>query len=51
MYSIHDELKDKQFELEITWICDESGRKHTLVPADLKAAAEEAGKTAKEEEE
>mmetsp|Transcript_9593 Transcript_9593/g.28054 ORF Transcript_9593/g.28054 Transcript_9593/m.28054 type:complete len:249 (+) Transcript_9593:61-807(+) len=50
MYSIHDEVKDKQFELEITWICDESGRKHVQVPADLKAAAEAAAKAAKEEE-
>jgi len=49
MYTIHDEVKDKQFELEMTWICDESGRKHTLIPADLKAAAEAAGKAAKEE--
>lgn len=49
MYSVHDE-KEKAFELEISWVCDESGKKHTLVPADLKAAAEAVAKAAKEEE-
>lgn len=51
MYSVHDDIKEKTFELEISWVCDESGKKHTLVPADLKEAAEKAAKEAKEAEE
>jgi len=50
VYSLHDEVKDKPFELELSWVCDESGKKHQLVPkevldlalaAGVKAAADE----------
>lgn len=37
---VHDEAKDKEFELELTWICEESNNKHTLVPKELKDEAE-----------
>eukprot|EP00301_Raphidiophrys_heterophryoidea_P026797 c932_g1_i1.p1 GENE.c932_g1_i1~~c932_g1_i1.p1 ORF type:complete len:272 (-),score=78.49 c932_g1_i1:669-1427(-) len=40
IHSTHDENKDKPFELEMSWICDESGCKHQLVPDDLVAEAE-----------
>lgn len=46
---MHDDNKDKEFELEMTWICTESGNKHSLVPADLLAEAEEKAKAALEE--
>jgi 20S proteasome subunit alpha 7 len=36
----HDESKDKDFELELTWICNESGNKHRIVPQELKDEAE-----------
>lgn len=39
IYYLHDEVKDKPFELELTWVCDESGRKHTLVPEELRQEA------------
>lgn len=42
---MHDEAKDKDFELEISWISPSNGWKHTPVP---KAIAEEAEKKAKE---
>jgi 20S proteasome subunit alpha 7 len=35
IYSVHDDVKDKDFELEMSWICEESDRKHQRVPAEL----------------
>ncbi|ORX69685.1 N-terminal nucleophile aminohydrolase [Linderina pennispora] len=35
IYSAHDETKDKLFELELSWVCEESGRKHQRVPKEL----------------
>ena len=37
----HDESKDREYELELTWICEESGRKHRLVPDDLLVEAKQ----------
>jgi len=48
IYQIHDDVKDKPFELEISWICPESNNQHQMVPADLKAHAEERAKAAAE---
>lgn len=31
IYGVHDEAKDKAFELEMSWICDESNREHQRV--------------------
>ncbi|KDN38324.1 putative PRE10-20S proteasome subunit C1 [Tilletiaria anomala UBC 951] len=45
IYKVHDDAKDKDFELEISWIGPESGGKHQMVPADIIA---EAGRKAKE---
>uniref|UniRef100_A0A0E0KQP1 Proteasome subunit alpha type n=2 Tax=Oryza punctata TaxID=4537 RepID=A0A0E0KQP1_ORYPU len=28
VYGVHDEAKDKDFELELSWVCDESKRQH-----------------------
>lgn len=46
IYSVHDEVKDKHFELELSWIGEETGGKHELVPQALydeaKKYAEEA---------
>lgn len=47
IYKLHDDIKEKAFELEMTWICDESDRKHTRIPADLLAEAVTAAKDAK----
>lgn len=50
IYQVHDEAKDKAFELELSWVCDESNRMHERVPADLHAAAVAAAKASLEEE-
>jgi 20S proteasome subunit alpha 7 len=46
---VHDDNKDRDFELEMTWVCEESKMKHALVPADLMAEAEAKAKAALEE--
>lgn len=48
IFKNHDELKDKKFELELGWICDESNRQFTHVPRDFR---EEVVKKAIEEKE
>jgi len=48
VYNHHDEAKDKTFELEMTWICDESKQTHVSVPADLRDNAIRLAKEAKE---
>ncbi len=35
----HDDLKDKPFELELSWVCAESGWRHEVVPEELRAGA------------
>ena len=49
IHLVHDDNKDKEFELEMTWISPESAMKHTAVPADLLAEADAKGKAALEE--
>lgn len=44
IHQVHDEAKDKDFELELSWISPVSGWKHMTVP---KAIADEAEKKAK----
>jgi hypothetical protein len=43
IYTVHDEAKDKAFELELSWITSETKR-HEFVPKDI---AEEAERLAK----
>ena len=46
IYSVHDEVKDRHFELELSWIGKETQGTHQLVPQDIyneaKTYAEEA---------
>jgi 20S proteasome subunit alpha 7 len=49
IHLVHDDNKDKDFELEMTWVCAESGNKHKAVPAELLAEADAKGKAALEE--
>jgi 20S proteasome subunit alpha 7 len=35
IHIVHDEAKDKSFELEMTWICEDSLMKHVPVPQEL----------------
>ena len=46
LYSAHDESKDREFELELSWICPESGMRHQHVPSDLFAEAQQYAKDA-----
>eukprot|EP00823_Brevimastigomonas_motovehiculus_P009668 TRINITY_DN9397_c0_g1_i1.p1 TRINITY_DN9397_c0_g1~~TRINITY_DN9397_c0_g1_i1.p1 ORF type:complete len:286 (-),score=57.14 TRINITY_DN9397_c0_g1_i1:366-1223(-) len=39
IYKLHDDIKDKEFELELSWVCDESKKQHELVPAKLREEA------------
>jgi len=35
LHKSHEEMKEKKFELEMTWVCPESGYIHQHVPRDL----------------
>lgn len=48
IYKLHDDVKDKDFELEMSWVCDESDKKHVQVPAELRDAAIKEAREAKE---
>uniref|UniRef100_A0A7S0LAB8 Proteasome subunit alpha type n=1 Tax=Coccolithus braarudii TaxID=221442 RepID=A0A7S0LAB8_9EUKA len=47
LYAQHDPAKDKPLEIELSWVCDATNRLHQLVPAVLKAEAEDAAKAAR----
>ena len=52
IHVLHDEGKDKPFELEMSWLCEESGWVHKGVPRDyIKEAVEWAKKDIEEAEE
>ena len=48
MHLIRDSSKEKPLELEMGWLCEENGFKHTHVPKELVKQADIAGKTALE---
>ena len=50
IYLAHDEAKDKDFELELSWICNESGGKHQFVPKDIALEAERLAKASLNDE-
>ncbi|CAG8761525.1 nucleophile aminohydrolase [Gigaspora rosea] len=49
IYTVHDEAKDKEFELELSWITEEN-RRHQFVPDDIAAEAERLAKESLNEE-
>jgi len=49
IYTVHDEVKDKDFELDLSWICAESKYEHQMVPKEIAAEAERYAKAALEE--
>lgn len=51
MLTLHDEVKDKPYELELSWICEESGWKHAMVSKELRDEATQWAKDKVEEEE
>lgn len=44
IHLVHDDAKDKDFELEMSWICNESLNIHEAVPIDILAEAERLAK-------
>lgn len=51
IYTLHDESKDKPFELEMSWLSEGTGWKHKGVPKDVIAEATEWAKKEIEEAE
>jgi len=50
IHMVHDEVKDKSFELEMSWIGEASDGKHQRVPKKLITEAEELAKKSMEED-
>uniref|UniRef100_U5EZB3 Proteasome subunit alpha type n=1 Tax=Corethrella appendiculata TaxID=1370023 RepID=U5EZB3_9DIPT len=50
IYQVHDELKDKDFKLELSWVCQASNGIHQTVPLELYTAANRAGQEAMDED-
>uniref|UniRef100_A0A8C6SWL0 Proteasome 20S subunit alpha 3 n=1 Tax=Neogobius melanostomus TaxID=47308 RepID=A0A8C6SWL0_9GOBI len=50
IYIVHDEVKDKAFELELSWVGDVTNGRHELVPKDVREEAEKYAKDSLEEE-
>ncbi|XP_043284816.1 proteasome subunit alpha type-3 [Venturia canescens] len=50
IYLVHDELKDKQFELEMSWVGAHTRGKHERVPQEIKAEAESKARQAMAED-
>lgn len=48
IYLVHDELKDKNFELELSWVSAETNGRHERVPDNVFAEAEKSAKQAME---
>lgn len=44
LHSVHDD--EKPFELELSWVCEDSNNEFKRVPADLVAEASAAAKAA-----
>jgi 20S proteasome subunit alpha 7 len=51
IYKLHDEVKDKELELELSWVCDESNRLHVPVPDPYRSEAIRLAQEAKKREE
>jgi len=51
IYALHDDVKDKPFELELSWVCDESKREQVLVPDKMRDEAVERAQAAKKKAE
>lgn len=51
IYTVHDEVKDKAFELELSWVGKDTQGRHQFVPAEIQADAEKLAKKAMEDSE
>lgn len=43
IFQVHDELKDKLFKMELSWVCELSDGIHQMVPDDWYNKAHTAG--------
>lgn len=50
IYQVHDELKDKKFELELSWVGEASNGFHSVVPKEIYDEANKAGNDAMNDE-
>uniref|UniRef100_A0A7N8Y7X4 Proteasome subunit alpha type n=1 Tax=Mastacembelus armatus TaxID=205130 RepID=A0A7N8Y7X4_9TELE len=50
IYIVHDEVKDKAFELELSWVGEITNGRHELVPKDVREEAEKYAKDSLEED-
>lgn len=50
IYIVHDEVKDKNFELELSWVGTATGGKHEFVPPKVFREAEDYAKAAVEDD-
>jgi len=50
IYQVHDEVKDKMFELELSWVSKDTDGKHVRVPKNIHDEAEAFAKEALEED-
>lgn len=49
IYTVHDEVKDKAFELELSWVGAATNGRHEMVPSNIHAEAEKYAKAALED--
>jgi 20S proteasome subunit alpha 7 len=50
IHMVHDEAKDKEFEMEMSWICPETDNQHKFVPKHVVENAERLAKAALNQE-
>ncbi|XP_036164574.1 proteasome subunit alpha type-3 isoform X3 [Myotis myotis] len=50
IYIVHDEVKDKAFELELSWVGEITKGRHEIVPKDIREEAEKYAKESLKEE-
>uniref|UniRef100_A0AAQ4P371 Proteasome subunit alpha type n=1 Tax=Gasterosteus aculeatus aculeatus TaxID=481459 RepID=A0AAQ4P371_GASAC len=50
IYIVHDEVKDKAFELELSWVGEVTNGRHQLIPEEVRQEAEKYAKDSLEEE-
>lgn len=48
IYKCYDDIKEKAFELEMSWVCDATDKKHVRVPNEIRDEAVTKAKAAKE---
>lgn len=50
IYQVHDELKDKLFKMELSWVCELSDGLHQIVPDEWYKKAYTAGVESKRDD-